>query len=71
MTLPATVEELLQFLNTRIPEPTPRPGDSHDSIIYDAGRRSVVLELFALREGAIPEPLRQKRGLGRVHRQNP
>lgn len=70
MTLPATVEELLLFLDELIPEPTPRHSDSLEQIMFDAGRRSVVLQLHELREGSIPTPLRQKRGLGRVRRQN-
>lgn len=63
---PATVPELLQELQRLYPEPTPRPGDSHDKIIYDAGARSVVLGLLKWRDQAIPPILREIRGQGRV-----
>lgn len=70
MDLPHTVEELLQLLDELIPEPTPRPTDTREQIMFDAGRRSVVLQLYEMREGAVPKPLREKRGQGRVRRQN-
>lgn len=71
MTLPATVEELLLFLEELIPEPSPRPSDSQAQTMFDAGRRSVVLQLRELREGSVAKPLRELRGRGRVRRQNP
>lgn len=70
-TFPATVPDLLEALQRRYPEPSPRPGDSHDKIIFDAGARSVVRDLLAWREGAVPQPLRELRGQGRVHRKDP
>lgn len=70
MTFPATVEELMQFLNERYPEPQPRPGEPLDQVMWDAGRRSVFLELKQLREAAVHPLLREKRGQGRVRRQD-
>lgn len=66
--LPLTTPELIDFLDELIPEPAPLPGDSHEAVMYGAGRRSVVRQLRALQEGGVPEPLKQKRGAGRVHR---
>lgn len=66
MTLPATVEELLKFLEELIPEPAPRPTDSREQLMFDAGRRSVVLQLRELRESAVAAPLQRHRGQGRV-----
>lgn len=72
MTLPATVEELLLFLEELVPEPAPRPTDSQAQVMFEAGRRSVVLQLRELREGSVAEPLRQLRGQGRrVPSKNP
>ena len=65
MTLPVTVEELLLFLEELVPEPAIRPTDSPAQIMFEAGRRSVVLQLRELREGSVAEPIRQLRGLGR------
>lgn len=72
MTLPDTVEELLRLLDEIIPEPSPRPSDSREKIMFDAGRRSVVLQLKELRANKVPRVLRENRGEGRrVPRQNP
>lgn len=68
---PLTAQELLEALDEIIPEPSPRPGDSPDNTMFNAGRRSVVLELRQWREGAIAPALREKRGLGRVRRKDP
>lgn len=65
MTLPATVTELLKFLDELIPEPAIRPTDNPARIMFEAGRRSVVLQLRELREGSVAEPIRQLRGQGR------
>lgn len=72
MKLPNTGEELILLLDQMIPEPTPRPGDPADKMMWEAGRRSVVLMLKEWRSGSVPKPLREKRGEGRiVRRQNP
>lgn len=68
MTFPNTVEELLQLLDDLIPEPSPKPSDTHEQMLWDAGRRSVVLQLRELRKGAVAKPLQEKRGIGRVRR---
>lgn len=71
MKLPNTVSELIQLLDQNIPEPAPRPGDPSDKIMWDAGRRSVVLMLREWEKGSVPALLREKRGQGRrVHRQD-
>lgn len=67
---PLTVPELLDALEELHPEPTPRPGDASDKLMFDAGRRSVVRELYEWRDRAIAPALRQKRGLGRVSRKD-
>lgn len=64
--LPLTANELIEFLDELIPEPAPRPEQSHQALLYDAGRRSVVLQLKAMQEGSVAAPLKQKRGAGRV-----
>lgn len=66
--LPNTAEELIQLLDRAIPEPTPRPGEPTDKLMWEAGRRSVVLMLKEWKAGSIPKPLREKRGEGRIVR---
>ena len=66
MQLPDTVEELMRLLDDLIPEPTPRHTDTREKIMWDAGRRSVVLQLKELRANKVPKVLREKRGEGRV-----
>lgn len=67
---PLTVTELMQALEERYPEPSPRPGDGPDDIYYKAGQRSVVTQLRAWRDGAGANPIRTKRGAGRVSHQD-
>ena len=68
MNLPATTEELLLLLDELIPEPAPRPHDNMAQVMFEAGRRSVVLQLRELRANKVPLPLREKRGEGRIVR---
>ena len=72
MKLPNTAEELIDLLDQTIPEPSPKPQQNDRQILYDAGRRSVVLMLQEWRRGEVPKALRNRRGEGRlVPRQNP
>lgn len=66
MKLPNTSEELIDLLDEIIPEPSPRPTTSDRQILFDAGRRSVVLMLREMRAGQVPKVLREKRGEGRI-----
>jgi hypothetical protein len=68
--LPITTGELLEVLDELIPEPSPRPGVSLDGVMYELGRRSVVLQLKSMREGSVADTLRTKRGTGRVLSKN-
>lgn len=45
--LPRTVVELIDELAKRYPEPSPVPGMSLDEVLFNAGRRSVILMLLA------------------------
>lgn len=71
MSFPLTVSELLEALETWHPEPVVNPTDSLAKIMFDAGRRSVVLDLLRRRELDAPPVLREARGQGRVRRQDP
>lgn len=64
--LPNTAEELIDLLDKLIPEPAPRPHTPDREILYQAGRRSVVLMLKEMRRGDVPTPLRELRGEGRI-----
>ncbi len=68
---PHTAKELLEALEELQPEPSPLPNDTLASIMFKAGRRSIVRELRQWSERSISPVLREKRGLGRVQRQNP
>lgn len=42
---PRTPDEFIAELERRAPEPRNGPDRSHDQIMYDAGRRALVLEM--------------------------
>lgn len=66
MSFPSTASELLRLIEETFPEVTPKPGDSHDDIMFKAGQRSVYHILKRRRDEAAkpPAPPRQ-RGVGR------
>lgn len=53
--LPNNVDALLKALDEEVPHPDPRPGQSIERIMYDAGRRSLVDQLLHLRDGGNTE----------------
>lgn len=63
---PNTSDELLAELERMVPELIVKPGDSPETVQYNAGRRSLVRELRNWRDAAVPVALRQRRGGGRV-----
>lgn len=48
--LPASIDSLIDQLDAEIPEVNPRPSLSIEDVMFQAGRRSVVLYLKQLRD---------------------
>jgi hypothetical protein len=53
--LPLSVSDLLAKLDEEIPEVNPKPTDSIDRLMYQAGRRSVVLYLKSLQHNSLDQ----------------
>lgn len=68
MQFPHSANELLDLLEELIPEPQPKPHQTPEDVMYEAGRRSVIHTLRALKEGRVNPVLREKRGEGRIVR---
>lgn len=47
--LPATADAVVDLLDQRFPERSPNPGETMDMLMFQAGARSVVRFLLALR----------------------
>lgn len=66
MSFPNSVDDLIEDLDKRFPEPAIGPNDTMDKIKYDAGQRSVVAFLKQWRSQSISgEAPARVRGAGR------
>jgi len=54
--LPVTIDTLIDELDAEIPEVNPNPQSKLEDLMYQAGRRSVVLYLKQLREDSRNPP---------------
>lgn len=66
MSFPNSVDDLIDALDKRFPEPAIGPNDTMDQIKFSAGQRSVIQHLRTWRENSLRPPTpTSKRGAGR------